>query len=64
MAVLSRLLGRKDPDPVETEPRWKIPRLLRVLFIAFLVLRLVTTARQLRREIARLREEGLVPGLA
>ncbi len=64
MAVLSRLLGRKDPEPVETEPTRKIPRLLRVLLIAFLVLRLVATARQLRREIARLRDEGLVPGLA
>lgn len=39
----------------------KLAPILRILFLAFLVLRLVTTVRQLRREIARIRSEGLVP---
>ncbi len=62
MAVLSRLARRRKTAPDErTERTRRIPRVLRVLFIAFLVLRLVSTARQLRREIAKIREEGLVP---
>ncbi len=62
MAVLSRLARRRNLASAErTERTRRIPRVVRILFIAFLVMRLISTARQLRREIAKIREEGLVP---